>query len=67
MNTQKRLTILTTDEINQLYSRPLFATKERVQYFSLPQMENELLYTLESDSSHHSAKKGPEQISYVPS
>ncbi|EOQ01547.1 Tn3 family transposase [Bacillus pseudomycoides] len=51
MNTQKRLTILTTDEINQLYSRPLFTTKERVQYFSLSQMENELLYTLRSIKS----------------
>lgn len=40
MNAQKRITILTTDEINQLYSRPLFTTKERVQYFSLSQMEN---------------------------
>ncbi len=38
MNTQKRLTILTTDEIHQLYSRPLFTAKERVQYFSLSQM-----------------------------
>nr|WP_230322514.1 MULTISPECIES: DUF4158 domain-containing protein [unclassified Bacillus (in: firmicutes)] len=51
MNTQKRLTILTTDEINQLYSRPHFTTKERVQYFSLSQMENELLYTLRSIKS----------------
>ncbi|WP_256260792.1 DUF4158 domain-containing protein [Bacillus thuringiensis] len=51
MNIQKRLTILTTDEINQLYSRPLFTTKERVQYFSLSQMETELLYTLRSIKS----------------
>ncbi|MED0906624.1 DDE transposase [Bacillus cereus] len=51
MNTQKRLTILTIDEINQIYSRPLFTTKERVQYFSLSQMENELLYTLRSIKS----------------
>ncbi|MFK4469372.1 hypothetical protein ABH960_005008 [Bacillus sp. RC252] len=51
MNTQKRLTILTTDEIHQLYSRPLFTAKERVQYFSLSQMENELLYTLRSIKS----------------
>lgn len=51
MNAQKRITILTTDEINQLYSRPLFTTKERVQYFSLSQMENELLYTLRSIKS----------------
>ena len=51
MNTQKRLTILTTDEINHIYSRPLFTPKERVQYFSLSQMENELLYTLRSIKS----------------
>ncbi|MDA1775309.1 Tn3 family transposase [Bacillus cereus] len=51
MNIQKRLTILTADEINQLYSRPLFTTKERVQYFALSQMETELLYTLRSIKS----------------
>uniref|UniRef100_UPI00273AA51A Tn3 family transposase n=1 Tax=Bacillus mycoides TaxID=1405 RepID=UPI00273AA51A len=51
MNIQKRLTILTTDEIKQLYSRPIFTAKERVQYFSLSQMETELLYTLRSIKS----------------
>lgn len=51
MNTKNRLKILTTDGINRLYSRPVFTPKERVQYFSLSQVEKELLYTLRSIKS----------------
>lgn len=51
MNTKNRLQILTTDEINRLYSRPVFTPKERVLYFSLSQVEKELLYTLRSIKS----------------
>jgi hypothetical protein len=33
--TSKRLTILTADEIDALYARPIFTPEERLEYFEL--------------------------------
>lgn len=40
---QKRLKILSEDELEAIYSRPHFTNEERSNYFSLSQPEKELL------------------------
>lgn len=49
--TQKRLSILGEDEIETLFGRPRFTHEERIQYFSLSQLEKELLQGLRSVKS----------------
>jgi TnpA family transposase len=41
--TQRRLKILTADEIDALYGRPTFTPDERMYYFALSQLEQEAL------------------------
>jgi hypothetical protein len=41
--TQRRLKILTTDEIDALYGRPTFTPDERLYYFALSPPEQEAL------------------------
>ncbi len=41
--TQRRLNILTADEIDALYGRPTFTPEERMYYFTLSQLEQEAL------------------------
>ncbi len=45
---QNRLRILSADEIEALYGRPRFTPEERAQYFTLSQIENDLLLELRS-------------------
>lgn len=45
---QKRLRILSEDEIKIIYDRPNFTYEDRYSYFSLSQPEKELLHTLRS-------------------
>ena len=49
--TQKRLSILGEDEIETLFGRPRFTHEERIQYFSLSQLEKDLLQGLRSVKS----------------
>jgi hypothetical protein len=44
--TQKRLRILSDDEIEALYGRPHFTPEEQLQYFTLSPPETELLQAL---------------------
>src|SRR5262249_18065787 len=41
--TQRRLEILTADDIDALYGRPTFTPEERMYYFALSQPEQEIL------------------------
>jgi len=45
---QNRLRILSEDEIETLYGRPRFTQEERAQYFTLSQIESDLLVELRS-------------------
>ena len=45
---KNRLKILDEDEIEALYGRPHFTQEERIQYFTLSQIENDLLIELRS-------------------
>lgn len=49
--TQKRLRILSEDEVKIIYDRPGFSYEDRCSYFSLSQPEKELLHTLRSVKS----------------
>ena len=46
----RRLTILTTDEIDALYARPIFTHEERLEYFELTHSEHDI-ELLEQDRS----------------
>ena len=48
---EKRLKILTTDEIDSIYSRPCFSCEEQIEYFTLSQSEQELLEVFRSIKS----------------
>ena len=48
---QKRLEILSDDEVEALYGRPQFTHEDRRNYFSLSNPEKELLQTLRSVKS----------------
>jgi hypothetical protein len=48
---EKRLKILTADEIDSIYSRPCFTDEERIEYFTLSQSEQELLEVFRSIKS----------------
>jgi len=48
---EKRLKILAQDEIDSIYSRPDFTHEERVEYFALSQLEQELLEVFRSVKS----------------
>jgi len=48
---EKRLKILGQDEIDSIYSRPDFTHEERVEYFALSQLEQELLEVFRSAKS----------------
>ena len=40
---EKRLKILTTDEIESIYNRPDFSYEERIEYFMLSQSDLKIL------------------------
>jgi len=51
MKTQKRLRILSLDEIEAIYGQPRFTDEDRTQYFCLSQPERDLLALLRSVKS----------------
>jgi TnpA family transposase len=48
---EKRLKILTTDEIESIYNRPCFTHEEQIEYFSLSQSDLEILELFRSIKS----------------
>ncbi len=48
---EKRLKILSIDEIESIYNRPRFTDEERIEYFCLSQSEQELLELFRSIKS----------------
>ena len=48
---EKRLKILTTDEIESIYNRPDFSYEERIEYFTLSQSDLEILERFRSIKS----------------